>query len=139
MEPLDRRDEWLERRVGDPAEAAQRVGDLRLLRRGLGFVGQVLEAAPAAGGVVGARRVDSVCARLEHLRRERLGVVSLHLRHTRANPVAGQAATNEDDEAVQAGDTVPAVRQRIDGELELLILGDGRGHGRSVAVGRLHP
>ena len=129
MEPLDSGEDRLERRIGDPAEPAKRIGDLRLLRRGLGLVGEILEAAAAAGGVVGARRVDAVRARLEHLRRECLGVVSLHFRHTCAHAVTGEAAPDEHDEAVQARDAVSAVGERVDGELQLLILGDGSSHG----------
>jgi hypothetical protein len=47
-------------------------------------------------------------------------VVPLHLRHTRAHRVAWQAAPHEDDEAVEPRDSVPAVRERVDMELELL-------------------
>ena len=55
-------------------------------------------------------------------------MAALHLRHARAHRVAGQPAADEDDEAVQARDAVPAEGERVDRELELLVLGDGRGH-----------
>ena len=44
-----------------------------------------------------------------------------------------QPAPHEHDESVQPRDAVAAVRERVDGELELLILGDGRGHARTVS------
>src|SRR5439155_13608768 len=69
--------------------------------------------------------------RLEHLEGERLGVVSLHLRHACADRVAGKAAPDEDDEALEPRDAVAAVRERLDLELELLILLDGGGHGQA--------
>ena len=99
----------LERRVGDPAEPAQRVGDLVGLRCELRLVREVLEPATAAGRVVLARGLDADGARREDLGRERLGVVPLHLRHARAHRVARKPAADEHDEAVQPRDAVPAV------------------------------
>ena len=116
------RDDRLERRLGDAAEPLQRVAHLRLLRLDLRLVGEILEAAAAAGGEVGARRLDPVRRRLEHVDGERLGVAALHLRHARADAVARQPAADEDDEAVQARDAVAAVGERLDVELELLVL-----------------
>jgi hypothetical protein len=49
------------------ADALKRVGDLGLLRSRLRFVGEVLEAAPPACGVVLARRVHSGCSGLDDL------------------------------------------------------------------------
>ena len=79
------------------------------------------------------RRLDALRTRGQHVGRERLRVRPLHLRDASANPVAGQAAPDEDDEAVQARDAVAAVRERLDVELELLVLGDGRGHEATLA------
>ncbi len=98
--------------------------DLLLLRGDLRLVGEVLEAAAAAGRVVGARRLDAQRAGLEHVDRERLGEAALHLGHARADPVARQAAAHEDDESVQARDAVAAVGERVDPELELLVAGE---------------
>ncbi len=67
---------------------------------------------------------------MHHLGHERLGVTALHFRHARPNGVARKTAPHEDDEAVQARDTVPAECKAVDGELELLVLCDGRGHYR---------
>ena len=75
-----------------------------------------------------ARRLDALRRRLEHLGRERLREAALHLRHARAHAVAGKPAAHEDDEAVQACDTVPAVGERVDLELDLLVLANRRGH-----------
>ena len=49
----------------------------------------------------------------------------------------GSAAVDEDDEAVQARDAVPAVGERVDAELELLVLPDGGGHVASVPAAGL--
>ena len=46
---------------------------------------------------------------------------------------AGKRAAHEDDEAVQAPDAVPAVSEGVDAEVELLVDGDGGGHGLSLA------
>ena len=63
------RDDLLERRLLDPAEAAQRVLDLALLLLELRLVREILEAAAAAGGVVRARRLDALRARTRGRRR----------------------------------------------------------------------
>src|SRR5581483_12238223 len=99
-------DDRLERRLRDPADAAERVVHLRRLRLDLRRVGEALEAAAAAGGIVGAGRVDAIRPGREHVGRERLGVAALHLRHAGADAVARQAAADEDDEAVGARDAV---------------------------------
>ena len=57
------REDLLERRVGDAAEADERVAHLLVLRRDLRLVGEILEAAAAARREVGARRVDPRRAR----------------------------------------------------------------------------
>ena len=80
-----------------------------------------------------ARRVDALGAGVEHLGDDRLGVAALHLRHARAHGVAGQAAPDEDDEAVEPRDAVPAERERVDRELELLASLDGGGHASRLA------
>ena len=81
-----------------------------------------------------ARRVDAARARL---RATSVASASAWFRFTlvtRARTVSpGQPAAHEDDEAVQAGDAVAAVRERLDLELELLVLLDGGGHGASLA------
>src|SRR5262249_55078072 len=93
------------------------------------LVRQVLETAAAAGRVVRAGRVDPHRPGFEHVDGQRLGVVSLHLRHPRAHEVAREPSSDEDDEAVQPCDTVPAEGERVDTELELLVERDGCGHG----------
>src|SRR5439155_21996369 len=62
----------LEGRRVDPADPAEGVVDLRLLRSDLRLVREILEAAAAARGIVRARRVDPLRPRLEHLRDQRL-------------------------------------------------------------------
>ena len=99
-----------------------------LLRRDLALVVEILEAAAAARRVMGARRLDALRRRLEHLRRERLGEAALDLRHPRTHPVARKPAADEDDEAVQARDAVAAVRERVDLQLELVVPLHRRGH-----------
>jgi hypothetical protein len=99
----------------------------------LRVVGEILEAAAAAGGKVRARRVDPLGPGTNDLGRERLGVTSLDLRHSRPHPVAGKSAPDEDDEAVEPSDAVAAVRERVDVELQLVAFGDGGGH-RQLSV-----
>ena len=127
-------DDLLERRLRDPADAHERVANLVGLRLELRLVPEILETAAAAGRVVLARRVDTQRARIEDLDRERLRMPPLHLRHAGPNAVAGKPAADEDDEAVQPRDAVAAEGERLDGELQLLVTRDRRGH-----VGRLVP
>jgi hypothetical protein len=94
----------------------------------LNAVSEVLEAAAAAGRVVRAGRVDAARARLDDLYRERLRMAALDLRHSRPDGVARQAPADEDDEAVEPRDAVAAVGERVDVELELLVLRNRRGH-----------
>ena len=119
----------LERRLGDAREPLQRVAHLEVLLLELRLVGEILEAAAAAGGKVGARRVDPLRPRPQDLGRERLGVAALDLRDPRAHTVARQAAPHEHDVAVESRDSVAAERERVDLELELVAFGDGGGHG----------
>ena len=122
------REDRLERRVGEAADADECVADLFLLGRDLRLVPEVLEATPTAGPEMGARRLNPVRARREHLRRDRLGEPALHLRHLGADGVARKPPTDEDDEAVQPSHAVPAIGERVDRQLELVVSGDGRGH-----------
>src|SRR6185503_9994750 len=96
------RHDRLELEALEPPDAGQGVGDLSLLRRGLRLVGEVLEAAAAAGRVMRARSVDARRAGLDDLERLGLGVISLHLRDAGTHGVAWKPAPDEDDEAVQA-------------------------------------
>ena len=128
------RDDLLERRLGDAAEAAQRVRDLALLLLELHLVGEILEAAAAAGGIVRARRLDALRARRENVDGERLRVAPLHLRHARPHAVAREAAADEDDVAVQPRNTVAAVREGLDVELDFIVTPNGSGHGTTVAL-----
>jgi hypothetical protein len=121
-------DDRLELEAVEAADAGEGVGDLGLLRRGLRLIREILEAAAPASGVMSARRLDARRAGFHDLECSRLGVVSLHLRDLRPHCVAGEAAPDEDDEAVQARDAVPAVGERIDLEVELLILPQRGGH-----------
>jgi hypothetical protein len=118
----------LERRLGDAREPLQRVAHLHLLLLELRLVGEILEAAAAACGEVRARGVDSLGPRPQDLGRERLRVAALDLRHPRPDAVAGEPSPHEDDEAVEPRDSIAAVCERVDVELELVALGDGRGH-----------
>ena len=123
-----RRNDRLHRRVREPADPLQSVANLILLRLDLGLVSKILETAAAAGRVMGARRLDALGARLDNLDGERLGMAPLDLRDASAHRVAGESAPDEDDEAVQPRDAVAAVGERVDVELEFLILRNRRGH-----------
>ena len=112
----------------DAADPPERVGNLVVLRRGLRFVREILEATAAADREVPARCVDAQRTRRQHLGGKRLGVPALHLGDAGAHRVSRQAAPHEHDESVQARDTVPAVGEPVNGELELLVLRDGCGH-----------
>ena len=100
----------------------------------LRLVGEILEAATAARRIVRARSLDARRAGREHLGRDRLGMTALHFRDAGAHGVTGKPGAHEDDEAVQARDTVPAEGERVDLELELLVACDGRRHPRRVAA-----
>ena len=65
---------------------------------------------------------------------ERLRMVPLHLRHACANDVAWEPAADEEDKAVQPRHAVAAVGERLDPEVELLVLPDGRGHPTSIGA-----
>ena len=123
------RDDRLERRLGDARDALERVAHLRLLLREL----RARTRDPGSG----SRRTSGKCSHgastrcgpaRDDLGRERLRVPALHLRHARAHAIAGQPAPHEDDEPVEPRDAVAAVRERLDVELELLILRHRRGH-----------
>ena len=96
----------------------------------------MLEPASAAGTEVAARRVDAGSARLDELGDDAFGKAALDLRDPGTDRVAGKAAAREHDEPVVTPDAVAPVRERVDAELELLSLSDGRGHRRpSLAPG----
>ena len=114
--------------VGDAPDPPQRVRDLLRLGIELRLVGEVLEAAAPAGRVVRARRLHAGGARLHDLDCDGLGMAALHLRDSRAHDVPGKRPVDEDDKAVQAGDAPAAVGERVDTEVDLLVLPDRRGH-----------
>ena len=118
----------LHRRRRDAADPPQRILDLPVLGRDLCFVPKILEPTAPTGRVVRARRLDTLRPRLEHLRHERLRVAALDLRHAGPHRVTRQATPDEHDEPVQPRDPVAAVGERVDRELELLVLGHRRGH-----------
>jgi hypothetical protein len=128
VELLHRADDRFGREIVDPGDPAERVADPGCLRLELSFVGEILEAAAAADAEMLARRLDANRARYEHLDEVGLGVAALRLRDPRAHRVSWQTAPDEDDEPVQARDTVPAEGERIDGELELVTPLHWRGH-----------
>ena len=117
----------------EPPDARERVGDLVSLGVELRLVGEVLEATAPALGVVLTGRLDARCPGLDDGDRDRLRVALLHLRHPRAHDVSRKRAIHEDDEPVQAGDAAPAVGERVDAEIDLLVLLDGDGHPARVA------
>ena len=116
----------LELDAGELADPLERVGHLTALGLELRLVGEVLEAAAAAGRIVGARSLHAGSARVDDLERRRLGVGALHVRDAGLDRVARKAPPDEDDEAVQAPDAVATVGERVDLELELLVFPNGR-------------
>ena len=118
----------LDRRLLVAAETRQRLAHLGLLRRGLGVVGEILEAASTAHAEVPARRLDAVRAGLEQRDLRRLREPALHLRRPGAHEISRQPAANEDDEAVEAANAVPSVGERVDPDLDLLALAHRRSH-----------
>ena len=120
----------LERRIGDPPDAYERIAHLLRLLRELHLVREVLEPAATAGSEMPARCLDAVGTRLEKGAREPFSEPALDLRYPRANAIARQPASHEDDEPVVTRDAVAAVRERLDRELELLSFVNRRGHGR---------
>ena len=118
---LDRGDDRLDLDVGERAEALEGLGDLRLLLGELTLVGEALPGGAGTGlAAVHAGVGDPVGAGLEQLDDGRLGPGLLRLADPGADAVAGQAAGDEDDEALGgAGDAAPALRERVDPEVEL--------------------
>ena len=114
-------------------DAHECVAHLILFRRQLTFVGVVLEAAAAALTEVTTWRLDAPLPRHEQLLGNRFGEATLHLRHARADAIARQSSTDEDHEARVPRDSVPAVRERVHGQLEQLSRRDRRSH-RPVSV-----
>ncbi len=74
------------------------------------------------------RRVDALRPGGHYLGDDRLGMAPLDLRHPRTHRVARKASPDEDDEAVEPRDTVPAEGERVDRELQLLASLDGCSH-----------
>src|SRR5207342_2639444 len=68
---------------------------------------------------------------------DRFGEAALRLRDPRAHAVSGEPAADEDDEAVQPGDAVPAICERVDAELDLLTVANRCGHRASVTSGHV--
>ena len=137
VEDRPRRHGGLELEVGEPADPPQGVRHLLRLGIELRLVGEILEAAAAASRVVGAGSLDARGALLDDLDRHRLGVAPLHLGDAGAHEVARERAVDEDDEAVQARDATPAVRERVDPELDLLSFLTGAPPGVAPGVDRL--
>ena len=100
----------------------------RSFSRELHAVREILEATAAADAEVPAGRGDARVARVDELRHDSFGEAALHLRDPRADIVSRHAAADEDDESVVTRDAAPAESERIDPELELLSLPNGRGH-----------
>ena len=121
-------DDRLERRVDEAADPHERVAHLVVLGRDLALVGEVLEAAAAARPEVSAGRFDPSRTGLQERRARRLGEAALHLGDAGAHEVARQPAAHEHDEAVEPPDAVPAVREGVDADLDLLPLADRCGH-----------
>ena len=59
-------------------------------------------------------------------------MVPLHLCDAGSHDIAGESSAHEDDESVQARDAVAAVGERLDPEVELLVLANRRGHPTSI-------
>src|SRR3954471_17476987 len=131
---LDGGDHGLQREAVEAADAAQRV--VHLLRLDLQLA-LVRDDLPRRTGVVRARR-HAVRRGLDDLDGARLGVGALGLADDGADAIARHRAGHEDDVAVQARDAVPAVREGVDGELELVPAGGAaRGGGRRGPPSRL--
>ena len=79
---------------------------------------------------MGTRRLDAIGAGSDDVESRGLGEPALHLRHAGADRVTGEAAADEDDEAVQPRDAVAPVRQGVDVQLDLLTGADWRSHDR---------
>ena len=126
---LDRGDDRLDRDVAQLADPLERLAHLARLDLELALVRQHL---PGSAGMVGGRR-DAVRRRLEHLDSAGLGVRALGLADDGTHAVARHRARDEDDVAVEPRDAVPAVGERVDGQLEL-VAARGAGPG-----GRGHP
>ena len=70
-------------------------------------VREILEPAAAAGRIVGTRRLDAVRPGCEHLGRERLGVIPLHLRDPGADGVSVAATPSAVTSSAAGAASVP--------------------------------
>ena len=86
-----------------------------------GGVGDVLEAAAAAAGHVGAGRRHAIRAGAQHLDQVGLGEAAARLRHARPDQVAGRRVAAEDHETVAARHRRPAEGEVADLELEHVV------------------
>jgi hypothetical protein len=100
-----------------------------VLRSELRLVSKILEAASTARGEMSARRLHAPGPRLDHLDGDRLGMAALHLRDAGTHRVAREPGPHEHHEPVEPRDPVPAVGERVDPELELLVALHRRSHG----------
>ena len=113
------RHDRLDRRIGQPGDALQRVEHLLLLVLELPLVAQVLPAAAAARAEVRAGRLDAIGPAREPLVCDRLAVTALDALDPRLDAIARERAVDEDDDALMARDATPTRCERVDGELDL--------------------
>ena len=118
----------LHRRLRQTCDAYKRVAYLALLLPRLRRVLKVLQTAPAAGGVVHARRRDAFRTGTNEVDDPRLAVPAPDALDPRPDAVAGERAVDEQDEAVEPGDATRSVRERVDVQLELVAGSDRAVH-----------
>ena len=107
----------MDSRIGNAGEVDQRVADLAVFGLALGGIGQLLEAAAAANGNVGAGRDDALGGGLDHSGDLRLGVTPFDAGDPRLDPIAGKATLNKNHPAFVPSDSGPAQGEIQDGKL----------------------
>ncbi len=84
---------------------------------------------------MGAARLNTIRARLDEFDCGRFSKTTFHPRYPSSNSIPRQASSHEDHEAIQPRYTVASERERVNGELDLLMFLDRRAHHAIVAVG----
>ena len=103
----------------------EQLGDLPLFRLQLLGVGEVLILAAAALAKEGTFWSDAVWRGFEHLDEVGLAVVLVIAKDAALHELAREREGDEDDPAIDTGDSHALVGEVFDPDVELLVVGEG--------------